>query len=205
MNIKTVRNMLLGAKPSQIDTGHFLETQRAVEAYFHRLILIGLRLQGMKFEQARKVTKVTYIPSHTLVPIAEKTLRAGLRTNAIALLSIPEGIELWKLFLEFCVRHRNKVSHGVVEKIFNDSVVTTGVCINRALILSVEEQLTCNHCSAFDTPTQWGASRGHQTFSDKEIRDLKLGVDAKEPLAVSEAIQRLGVFGITAAEPDLIS
>jgi hypothetical protein len=152
----------------------------------------------MKFEQARKAIRDTYIRSDNLVKTAEKTLHAGLRSQQISLLSEPDATVLWDLFLEFCVRHRNKVAHGIVEKIFDDAVVQAGVCINRNLVSSVERCLRQASYSGFDKPTQWGAPRGNHTFSGEEIRALKIGGDAKEPLAVTNVLQKLGAMGLKA-------
>ena len=60
MYLKTIKELAY-KRYTEYSDSDIKESECAVEAYFNRLILIGLRLEGVKYEQCQEIIKNTFI------------------------------------------------------------------------------------------------------------------------------------------------
>ena len=60
MYLKTIKELAY-KRYTEYSDSDIKESECAVEAYFNRLIFIGLRLQGVKYKQCQEIIKNTFI------------------------------------------------------------------------------------------------------------------------------------------------
>ena len=186
MYLKTIKELAY-KRYTEYSDSDIKESECAVEAYFNRLIFIGLRLQGVKYKQCQEIIKNTFIHE-------KESLKNGLKLICAekheALYSTKID-ELKDLFEMFSVVYRNKLVHGAISGVHDKKIAELCVKINKVLIQELEKSLKkqLNH-SAFDQPKKWGAKTSQRDFTEDEIKRFKLGKEAKNPIKYEEAKQK---------------
>ncbi len=190
MYIKDIQEIVTSPLGAEIKTEEFIKTHRAVEGYLKRLLLIGLRLKGMKYKQAQKTISNTFLKnvdlSHKCVQLIDSAKSKTFWT-AHADLKI-----LRNLFLEFSSIYRNKVEHAVIAEIRDEQLLKLLMYVNISFLSAFEKVLKAEFDkSAFSPPTEWGARRSTKTFSETEIAQLRLGSQTRPPKNPDEVINQL--------------
>lgn len=98
----------------------------------------------------------------------------------------PDLKVLLELFFDFTTIYRNRVIHGVDERINDPTILRHCYFIDKFLIEEFESTLiSLKYKSAFDKPTEWGATR---ITSDENINQviarLKIGRLTKVPKGI---------------------
>jgi len=165
-----------------------------MEGYIKRVFLIGLRLNGVQYNNSVKIVEGTYINTRVLI---EKVLfllngADGKQKQLISKLKIahPEYFKLNELFLKFAAPYRNRLAHGTIEELKDQELVKWLCHINRSFFKEFEAllQKEFGH-SAFDVPGQWGAKRGASEKIEDTVKKLKLGSLVSDPMHLT-AVQR---------------
>jgi len=169
-------------------TQYFLKTHRAVEGFLARIIFIGLRMKGIKYDQSQKIVRYTFLK-------VRDSLKKGIELldgKKSFLIKESKPIdECYDLFLKFSVPYRNKIEHAVIPDIKDEKILKLCININLKFLRSLEQFLQSNfNNSVFDEPKKWGAKRSSRDFTDDEIKIMKLGIKTQEPIKYQEAIER---------------
>lgn len=176
----------------QLVDSEIVLTEQAVETYFMRLILIGLRLKGVSYKQAQEIIMNKFVKTDTALDVA-----LNLIDNRKAPIVLEkESIKtISSLFMKFSRPYRNKLEHSGVGGITDTEIIRTCININTAFIREMDYQITSEmgH-SAFVEPKEWGARRSGRIFTDTEIDNLKLGGKACRPIKKEEASRKLNEF-----------
>lgn len=171
----------------EFSTDYFLKTHRSLEGYFNRLIFIGLRINVIKYADSQKIIRNTFLNVHNSL---EKGLCLLEKKQGAIIFNSPTIKSAYKLFLDFSVRYRNKIEHAVLAEIRDELTLET--CINTNIYLLREIEYMLNKTfqkSAFDKPTLWGAKKSFKNITDQDVKSLKLGSEAKEPIKSSNAFE----------------
>lgn len=191
MYLREVQELISNYQYQFVDSEIVL-TEQAVEAYFMRLILIGLRLKGVSYKQAQEIIMNNYVKTETALSVALNLIN---KDNAQAVLEKESIKTISTLFMKFSRPYRNKLEHSGVGGITDTEIIRTCININTAFIREMEYQITneMGH-SAFAEPKEWGARRSERILTDAEIDNLKLGGRASRPIKKEEASRKYKEF-----------
>jgi len=194
INLNNLRN-LIAQNPQSLTTDDFIKIHKNVEGYIRRLLLIGLRINGVKYETSMEVIKMSYLNNKDLIKTTIDLITKGTKNLSDFETTNSDFKELLELFFDFTSIYRNRVIHGVYENINDQLILKHCYFIDKFLIEEFEQTLkSLNFKSAFDKPTDWGAIRSTSTESINQIISrLKLGRLTKTPkgiVAVQNAIAR---------------
>jgi len=196
ISLSRLKDNLLSSQESVFQSNDFLMLHRFVEAYLKRVLLIGLRLHGVQYEASKKIIEGTYLNTSSLINKCMLLLSASGTKQAeienVLKSQYPDFIELRKLFLDFTSKYRNVLAHGLIDEIKDNELLDT-LCVANKRFVSCFESVLKNEFghSAFETPTDWGASRGHKEDIEKTISRLKLGSMTSKPMTLSKAKETL--------------
>lgn len=190
-NLKT----LVATSPQNITTDDFIKMHKGVEGYIRRLLLIGLRLNGVKYETSLEVIKMSYLNNKQLIKTTIELITRRTKTLNDFETHNSDFKKLIELFFEFTSIYRNRVIHGVYESINDQVILKHCYYIDKFLIEEFELTLQLLHFkSAYDKPTDWGAVRTTSSETiNQVITRLSLGRLTKSPkgiLAVQNSIAR---------------
>jgi len=197
--LKLIKAEINTQRPNQ--TSHdFLNLHRYTEAYVKRLLLIGLRLNGVKYEESRKIVDSTFLNTGNLVEKALFLLdqSEGKQGAVIQKLQTQYGdfFILKELLLKFSAKYRNWLAHGTVDSLRDEELVNHLCYVNRSFVQEFENLLQQEHGhSAFDKPGDWGAKRGADEPIEKSAKRLKLGKILDEPLTLTVVKNNLVKIG----------
>lgn len=191
--LKTV----LDANPKPSGSEDFLRLHRYLEGYVKRVMLIGLRLKGVQYENSRKIVESTYISTANLI---EKVLvlldQSGRKHNAVitGLKKTHSGFfELKDLVLKFTSVYRNRLAHGTIGELKDQDLIDYLCHINRSFYKEFEQLLKKEYGhSAFERPGDWEAKNGIQEKIENTVKRLSLGSIVKDPMSVKQVIVKLG-------------
>ena len=186
----------LSISSARNDGRFFFQTYTHLEGYVKRVMLIGLRLHGVRYDNAIKVVDSTYINTANLI---EKVLflidRSGKnQTQVLGDLKtrFPEFFILKNVLMDFSAVYRNRLAHGTISELKDQEIIDLLCHVNQSFFQSFEELLHSNYGrSAFDTPSDWGAVRGSMEAIENTVNRLKLGTLVKKPLHPNEVKMRL--------------
>ena len=181
---------IFSSKNTQNTSEEFFKTHRYLEGYIKRVFLIGLRLQGVQYENSVKIVEGTYIPTGALI---EKVLYilscdAGTQQDTILRLKTthPNFFKLKELFLKFTAPYRNRLAHGTIEELKDQDLVDWLCHINRSFFEEFEKMLNNEFGqSAFYEPGAWGAKRGIPEEIESTVKKLRLGSIVPVPMELS--------------------
>lgn len=188
--LKNIRSVL-EEDPGAYDSNHFLKIHIHVEAYIKRLMLIGLRLKGVQYDDSVTIVQSVFIPIAKLIDktlflidpstASEHSIIAGLKnkhTNFFAL----KG-----LVTDFTSIYRNRLAHGTIENLPDQDLIDCLCHTNKSFFRSFEHLLKTEFGhSAFDKPGDWGAKAGHAASIQTTISKFKLGREAKKPMSLHD-------------------
>lgn len=186
---------LISNTPTDPTEEDFINIHKGVEGYIRRLLLIGLRLNNVKYSTAQEVIKMSYLNNRDLFKKTIELVTKKTKTISDFEAANPDLKELMDLFFDFTSILRNRILHGVDEKIHNAIALKHAYYIDKYLVDEMEASLsTFGFKSAFDEPNKWGALtvKSTETFS-AVITRLKLGKLTKNVLgmiAVKNAISK---------------
>ena len=185
INLNNLRN-LISQNPLNLTTDDFIKIHKSFEGYIRRLLLIGLRLNGVKYETAQDVVKMSYLNNRDLIKITIELITKKTKSLNDFETHNFDLKELLELFFDFTTIYRNLVIHGVYESINDAIILKHCYFIDKFLIEEFESTLnSLNYKSAFDKPSEWGAPRttSNETI-EQVIRRLRLGRLTKTPKGI---------------------
>ena len=182
------------------DSGDFLNLHRYTEAYVKRVLLIGLRLNGVKYEESRKIVESTFLNTGQLI---EKVLflldQSGAKQGDVIQQfknKYADFFELKELVLKFSAKYRNWLAHGAIDVLKDDELIKHLCHVNRLFFREFEKLLIQEYGrSAFDKPGDWGAKQGISEPIEKSAKRLGLGKILDQPLtlaAVKSSLTKIG-------------
>jgi len=137
-----IRKVLLSSS-ARNSGSFFFQTHINIEGYVKRVMLIGLRLHGVRYDNARKVVDSTYINTANLV---EKVLflidQSGRnQTQVISDLKtkFPEFFTLKDIVINFSSIYRNRLAHGTISELKDQEMIDLLCHVNQSFFKSFEE------------------------------------------------------------------
>ena len=167
MYLKDFKNIL---NDETISCEQFLRIHCCVEELFRRLLLIGLRLQGVQYKESELISENYYNRDQN------EKLKLALKycnINYQDLLKYNNFNELQMLYLKFTCRHRNKLMHGVALTYNDNDLLKLLITVDRSFILEIESFFEhIKKPSIFAKPSKWGAKKGIKKDASKIYKEL---------------------------------
>jgi hypothetical protein len=156
MYLKTIKE-LIDPNNTEYTNSFFKDCHIACESYFTRLMLIGLRMNGISYRQTSEVTKDSFLSIRDTLEKALILIDKEKGPLVVKEVNLKNGLEL---FIKYSAGYRNKLQHGAIEEINDPIVLKLVIDINLSLIREIEFYLNKYfNLSAFNTPGEWGAKR----------------------------------------------
>jgi len=138
---------------------------------FRRLLLIGLRLKGLQYNDAVHISENYY------EGMGEKFIKRVIEYCGIdyqELIRFGDYKILQDLFVKFTKRHRNRLMHGVALTYTDEKMLELLISIDKRLILELEAFFAQKKkLSFFDPPKKWGAGKVKEKADiDKICKEL---------------------------------
>jgi hypothetical protein len=196
ISLKRLKAVLLSKKQENTSEDFFI-SHRFIEGYIKRVFLIGLRLNGVQYNNSVKIIEGTYVNTSSLI---EKVLfllnkTSGKQQQVITNLKNrnPSFFLINDLVLKFTAPYRNRLAHGTIEELRDQELVNWLCHINRSFFKEFESLLLkeFGH-SAFENPGKWGAKRGIDDKIEVTVNKLKLGSIVSDPMSLSSVQKSLG-------------
>jgi len=192
-----IRNVL-EVDPGLFNGNYFFKTHTHLEAYIKRVMLIGLRLRGVQYENSVKIVESTYITTANLIGIVLWLVDRSGKNKKDILVDLenkyPDFFALKNLVLMFSAIYRNRLAHGTIAELHDQSLIGLLCHVNRSFFLAFEKLLTSEYGhSAFNKPGDWGALPGFPESIDKTVKRLSLGSIVKAPMTVVDVKNILSV------------
>lgn len=185
IHLNNLKKLIL-TYPQNPNTDDFIKIHKGVEGYIRRLLFVGLRINGVKYETSLEVINMSYLNNRELLKKTIELLTKNTKTLTDFESKNNDFKELENLFFDFTSIYRNRVIHGIFEKISDQIVLKHCYYIDMYFIIEFESTLkSLGYKSAFDQPNVWGALRStsSETF-DHVIKRLKLGRLSKKPKGI---------------------
>ena len=191
--LKTV----LDANPKPSGSEDFLRLHRYLEGYIKRVMLIGLRLNRVQYENSRKIVESTYINTANLIDKVLVLLDQSGRKHKKVITGLKKTyggfFELKDLLLKFTFVYRNRLAHGTIGELKDQNLLDYLYHVNRSFYKEFEQLLKKEYRhSAFERPRDWGAKNGIQEKIENTVKRLRLGSLVKDPMPLSQVIVKLG-------------
>jgi hypothetical protein len=154
---------------TEISDDYFLRLHFCVEAMLKRVLLIGLRLNGVQYRMAQIIAEIYHDPLHTYIDKA-----FGLwQITQTEMETFGNYKQLKDLFLKFTSYYRNKRVHGLAKAYTDTELLELCINIDKSFIKEIEKFLVKKYkLSLFDTPSAWGAKRGIKKDSGAVYKEL---------------------------------
>jgi len=188
MSLKRLKSGLSPSKTTY-DSSDFFNLHRYIEAYLKRVLLIGLRLNKVKYEESRKIVGSTYLNTAALIEKALFLLDSSKEKQSIVLRHLKSNHEdffiISDILIKFSSKYRNRLAHGTIEELKNQELIKLLCHVNESFFKEFESLLEFEYGhSAFDQPRDWGATRGTDENITASASRLKLGKILPEPLSM---------------------
>ncbi|ELB2039623.1 TPA: hypothetical protein NGR99_004596 [Vibrio parahaemolyticus] len=175
----------------------FFKTHTHLEAYIKRVLLVALRLKGVKYDYSVKIVESTYINTANLIDKVLALLDTQSRSQNDVLndlkLKYPHFFTCKDLVLTFSSVYRNRLAHGTISELKDPELLKLLCQTNYAFFQSFEDLLKREYLhSALEKPKDWGAGRGKSEAIETTVKSLKLGSIVKEPKSKSQVEKLLG-------------
>lgn len=192
----TVLKSKLDSQNVSYVSSDFLSYHKHLEAYLKRVLLIGLRLNGLKYDDSETVIERTFVRAPNLI---DKVLFLVDQSNfgqqkVISRLSkkFVDFFVLKELFLEFTSTYRNLLSHGTISDLTDPELIKLLCHVDKSFYLAFEDLLRIKHGhSAFEKPGDWGAERGTDKIIETFAESLGLGKFLDPPLTLTVVERKL--------------
>ncbi len=190
-----LKNVLASHSPL-INGDYFFKTHTHLEAYIKRVMLIGLRLRGVQYENSVKIVDSTYITTAKLIDKALWLVDGSGQNQSTIITDLknryPDFFALKGLVLGFSAIYRNRLAHGTISELHDQAVMELLCHVNRSFFNEFEMLLISEHGhSAFNKPGDWGALPGLSESIEKTANRLALGTIVKAPVTVADVVSIL--------------
>jgi len=190
--LKTV----LEGNPEPPGSERFLRLHRYLEGYIKRVMLIGLRLKGVQYENSRKILEITYINTANLIDKVLVLLDQSDSKHNAVIKNLRKThwafFELKDLVLKFTSVYRNRLVHGTIGELKDQGLIDYLYHVDRSFYREFEQLLKSEYGhSAFERPGDWGAKNGIQEKIENTVKRLALGSLVKEPMSLRQVIVKL--------------
>ena len=137
----SISTKLLGARGVNRET-YFLLIHAATEAMFRRVLLVGLRLNKVTYDEANEwLYHNDETPDKDNYPkLFNQLYQSKLVTWSDLLASTPALEALWTLWLGYSKIIRNHISHGIRK--YNDDWLQCGITIDEELLIRLDQSLS---------------------------------------------------------------
>jgi len=185
INLQNLKN-LISKNPKHPTTDDFIEIHKGLEGYLRRSLFIGLRLNGVKYETSVDVIKMSYLNNRDLLKKTIELITQGTKTLVDFENHNPDLKELENLLFDFTSIYRNRVVHGVYDRINDQTELRYCYYIDKFFIEEFESTLiSLGFKSAFNKPKDWGAKRTISSeLFNQVIKRLSLGKITKAPRGI---------------------
>jgi len=178
--LEKLKAQLTITKTCGFTTAEFLDIHRYMEGYLKRVLFIGLRLKGVQYKNAEFIVSKIQLDIATAIGKSWFFLDQSGSKNGAFIKALeskhPDLFILKEVFITFCSRYRNQVAHGLIGQISGQDAIDLLCHVNLSFYKAIEAMLQAEFsCSAFDTPTLWGASRSLNEGHATTIARLSLG------------------------------
>ena len=178
------------------DSAEFLEIHRNIEAYIKRVLLISLRLNGIKYKESTTIVESTYLNTANLIEKVLFLLDSSELNQRQVLMKLREKYNkffvLKELVLKFTSKYRNRLAHGTISELKDQELISCLCFVNKLFYREFESMLNIEYGkSAFDKPCEWGAENGMDEEIDSSAKRLGLGKILEEPLSLKVVKSRL--------------
>ena len=178
------------------DSAYFLKSHIYMEAYLKRVMLIGLRLQGVQYKKSEKIILLSYFPLGKFVNKAICLLdSSNIRDEKkISLWNTehPDFFLLRELVLNFSAKYRNQIVHGTIDEMRNQELIDCLCHTNISFVEEFECTLDARFGkSAFAKPRDWGANQGINEEISNSVERLKLRELVMPPMSLDDAKESL--------------
>ncbi len=102
---------------TEISVPSFIDRHRYAEGYLRRLLLIGLRLNGVQYKQAQKIVELSFLNNRALLEKVFILLSQHEFTLKQAKTKYSRFATSIDLFLNFTSPYRNLLIHGILDTI----------------------------------------------------------------------------------------
>lgn len=189
-------------KDSKYTSHDFLNIHRYTEAYIKRVLFIGLRLNGVRYKESENIINATFIPTAGLI---EKSLvllsKSDERHSEVIKklrLQYSAFFDLSDLLVKFSSKYRNWLAHGLIDELKDEELIDYLCYVNRVFVKLFEEFLKAEYGhSAFEKPSEWGATNGFKERIEDTAKRLSLGKVLNKPLTIEVVKKRLENIGFT--------
>jgi len=197
MSLSGIKNTL---DETEISSGYFLRLHFCVEAIVRRLFFIGLRMQGIQYRAAEKISEE--FPAMGLKNHIERVFGyCGVDYSTLKASSKYANLET--LFFEFTVPWRNRLVHGIYREVPDTELIKLLIQADKEFIEEIETILRKqDKPSLFDKPGEWikkgqekgqgkGKIRGEKKDTDAVYKELFGSRRAVSPMTVEAAAMML--------------
>ena len=189
ISLKQIKTDLSSRKVSY-SSEEFFNIHRNIEAYIKRILLISLRINGIKYKEATIIVESTYINTANLI---EKVLFLLDQSQSKQQKVISEMKKkhndffvLKELLLKFSAKYRNWLAHGTIGELKDPELIRYLCHVDKSFFKEFEALLKSEYGnSAFDKPGDWGAKRGKDEEIEKSAKRLGLGKILDQPLSLN--------------------
>jgi len=186
----------LSSKKSNITSSDFFNLHRFLEAYIKRVLLISLRINGVKYEESTNIVEKTYVNTAALIDkvffLLDQTGRKQQDVISDLKNTYKDFFVLCELVIKFSAKYRNKLAHGSINELRNPELLNILHHVNTSFFIEFENILKQEYGhSAFEEPRAWGAKRGVNEDISKSAKRLELGKILDEPLTLTMVKNKL--------------
>lgn len=138
---RTIASKLSGANRENREA-YFLITHAATEAMFRRILLVGLRLNKVTFQEASEwLFHNDNTPEKEKYPkLFDQLYKQKNLTWSGIIRSDPDIERLWGLWLGYSKTIRNHISHGIRK--YSDNWLLPGITIDQELLVRLDQALS---------------------------------------------------------------
>jgi len=183
----------LSSRKKNYSSSEFFDLHRYIEAYIKRILLIGLRLNGIKYKQSTIIVESTYLNTANLI---EKVLflldQSDSKQNIIIEKLKKNHVDFFvlkELLIKFSSKYRNWLAHGTIIELKDTELINYLCHVNKSFFKEFEKLLKIEFShSAFEKPGDWG---GMEEDIETAAKRLGLGKILDKPLTLQTVINRL--------------
>lgn len=186
----------LKSRKVNYSSSEFFDIHRYIEAYIKRILLIGLRLNGVKYAESTTIVESTYINTANLIEKVLFLLDTSGDNQKVVVDKLKKKHKdffvLKELLLKFSSNYRNWLAHGTIIELKDPELINYLCHVNKSFFKEFENLLNNEYGhSAFDKPGEWGAKRGVDEEIIKTANRLGMGRILAQPLTLQAVKNRL--------------
>jgi hypothetical protein len=195
ISLKKIKSDLSSRKVNY-DSPEFFDIHRSIEAYIKRILLISLRIKGIKYKESTVIVERTYISTADLIEKVLFLLDQSSSKQAEVVGELKKRYKdffvLKELLLKFSSKFRNLLAHGTIGELKDPELIRYLCHVNKSFYQEFENLLKKEYGhSAFDKPGDWGAKRGVDEEIEKSAKRLRLGKILNQPLSLETVKNKL--------------